>query len=271
MKKCFDFEDYKDFIAHVEDSRAHLQRGFRTKLAEGLGVQNAYVSKVLNGDAHLSLEQGLRLCDFLALKGDERQYLIWLIERARAGTKELENFFQNLLNQLREKHLNIKERVGSATALTPEAQATYYSHWYYAAIHAIVSLPGHRTVEDIARALQLDKRKVEDAVVFLVECGMLDQKRDQLTTGAAQIHLDRSSPNIGKHHTNWRIRAIDSLASGDEFDVHYSTISSLSKADVEKLRSVLVKTVQEYVETVRPSREETLYSFTLDFFKVGKL
>jgi uncharacterized protein (TIGR02147 family) len=270
MKKCFEFDDYKVFLAEVEASRAQVQRGFRTKLAEGLGVQNAYVSKVLNGEAHFSLEQGVRLCEFLGLDGDERQYLIWLLEHARAGTKELKNFFRSLLNELREKHLNIKKRVGNAAALSAESQATYYSQWYYGAIHALVSVPGFDSVESLGRALGLDRKKIEEAVLFLVDCGMLDQKKGGLVTGATQIHLDRSSPNISKHHTNWRMRAIESLSSGDEFDIHYSAISSLSKADVEKIRAMVVKSVQEYVETVRPSKEETLYSFTMDFFKVGK-
>ena len=79
MKKCFEFTDYKAFMKQVEEARSSVQRGFRSKLAVELGVQNAYVSKVLNGDAHFSLEQGIRLCDFLGLEGDERQFLIWLI------------------------------------------------------------------------------------------------------------------------------------------------------------------------------------------------
>jgi uncharacterized protein (TIGR02147 family) len=271
MKRCFEFDSYKDYLAHVEEQRSKLQRGFRTKLAEGLGVQSAYVSKVLNGDAHFSLEQGMRLCEFLDLKGDERHYVIWLIEKARAGTRELEIFFRGLLIQLREKHLNIKGRVGEARTLSSELQAIYYSHWYYAAIHTLTSIPRFRTIENIARALQLDRAKVEEAVLFLVDCGMLTQKKNgDLIIGPTQLHLDRSSPNISKHHSNWRIRAIASLSDGDEFDVHYSTVSSLSEKDVEKIRANLVRTIQEYVETVRPSPEETLYSFSLDFFRVIK-
>lgn len=271
MKKCFDFECYKEFLLHVEEFRAPLQRGFRTKLAESIGIQNAYISKVLNGEAQLSLEQGLRLCRFLNLEESERQYVLWLIEQARAGTQELKSFFGQLLGELRERHLNLSENVGKVQELTTEAQVVYYSQWHYAAIHAIVSIPGMQSADHIAQVLRLGKKQVKEALLFLVECGILEQHHGRLRSGKTQLHLDRMSPNIFKHHTNWRIRAIEALGSADGKSIHYSTVSSLSAKDVEKLRSKIVKLVQEYVETVRQSPEEVLYSFAVDFYSLAEL
>ncbi|NJM09908.1 MAG: TIGR02147 family protein [Bdellovibrionaceae bacterium] len=195
MKKCFEFDAYKDYLRHVEEAWAPLQKGFRTKLAKGLGIQSAYVSKVLNGDAQLSLEQGLRLCDFLKLDEGERRYLLCLIEFARAGTKELKQFFGELLADLREKHLNLTQNVGQVQSLTPEAQTIYYSHWFYSAIHAAVSIPGLQSVDNLAQALRMDRKKIKDAIFSSYSAEFLNntaencgrEKRNFTSTGLRPI------------------------------------------------------------------------------------
>jgi uncharacterized protein (TIGR02147 family) len=267
-KNVFDFTDYKAFLKHVEQVRAPIQRGFRSRIAEETGCQNAFISQVLNSGAHFSLEQALKISAFLKLSEDEKQYFLWLVEYGRAGSQDLKNYFLSLMNLLREKNLEIKERVGTALTLSVENQSTYYSQWYFAAIHVLVTIPKFRTVSAIAATLELPVGVVEKAVLFLVSCGLLAESKGELKPGPTQLHLDRGSPNIAKHHSNWRIAAINSLASENSSDIHYSTVSSLSLQDVEKLRSQLVQQIQTYVETVKKSPEETLYGFNLDFFKL---
>jgi uncharacterized protein (TIGR02147 family) len=265
-KKVFDFTDYKAFLKHIEEVRAPIQRGFRSRLAEETGCQNAFISQVLNSGAQFSLEQTLKIASYLKLTDDERHYFLWLVEYARAGSQELKTYFQNLMTILREKNLEIKERVGSAQTLSIENQSIYYSHWYYAAIHVLVTIPKFRTVSNIAQALDLPAGLAERAVLFLVTSGLLTESRGELRPGPTQLHLDRGSPNISKHHTNWRIAAINSLSTEASTDVHYSTVSSLSLKDIEAIRSQLVQQIQTYVETVQKSPEEELYCFSLDFF-----
>lgn len=63
-----------------------------------------------------------------------------MVEFARAGTKELKEHFELELKNLREAHLNIKERVGDSQALSDKNQSIYYSSWHYLAVHVLVSL-----------------------------------------------------------------------------------------------------------------------------------
>jgi uncharacterized protein (TIGR02147 family) len=270
IKNVFNFTDYKAFLKHMEAVRAPIQRGFRSRLAEETGCQNAFISQVLNSGAHFSLEQALKIASYLKLGEDERQYFLWLVEYGRAGSPELRNYFLSLMNVLREKNLEIKERVGSALTLSVENQSTYYSQWYYAAIHVLVTIPKFRTALAIASTLELPTSLVEKAIVFLISCGLLVENKGELKPGPTQLHLDRGSPNIATHHTNWRIAAINSLTAEASPDIHYSTVSTLSFKDVETLRSQFVQQIQTYVETVQKSSEETFYCFNLDFFKLNK-
>ena len=95
-----------------------------------------------------------------------------------------------------------------------------------------------------------------------------DGKKGLLKPGITQVHLNRESPLIRQHHTNWRISAIQSLMNDDRSDLHYSTLSTLSKVDVEKLRAEMVQMIENYVATVKPSKEELMYGFNLDFYNL---
>jgi uncharacterized protein (TIGR02147 family) len=265
----YEFADYKSFIKHLETQRAHLIRGFRSRLAEEIGCNSGFVSQVLNTSAHFSLEQGLRIARYLRLSSDEEKFFLQLIEYARAGTPALREYFKNSLEEFRTQHLEIKGRVKQQITLTPDAQAIYYSQWYYAAIHMLITIPKIKTVADITKALNLKTSIVEKAVSFLLSSGLLVEKNGDLAAGPAYLHLERNSPLISKHHSNWRMVAIQSLENDERGDVHYSTVSSLSEKDVEILREKIIQNIEDYVKTVsQSSKEETLYCFNLDFFKV---
>jgi uncharacterized protein (TIGR02147 family) len=268
MNNVFDFNDYKVFLAFIEDSRKVAERGFRRRLAEAVGCQSGYISQVLNTDAHFSLEQGLKIAGFLGLTGRERKALILLIESARAGTQELKAYFSTELASLREEHLNIKERVGSSRELTEREQATYYSSWHYLAVHMLSTIPGFDEPQAFADALRLPLETVNEVVLSLLQTGILEENKGRLKSGLTQVHLNRDSPLIRQHHTNWRLAAIESLTNNRKSDVHYSTVSTLSMADAEKLRAEMVKLIESYVEVVKPSKEETMVGFNLDFYSL---
>jgi uncharacterized protein (TIGR02147 family) len=267
-KKIYAFENYKTYLAHMEQNRSQFIRGFRSRVSEAIGCNNAFISQVLNGNAHFSLEQAIKIAAYLNLGEAEERYFLLLIEHARSGTPALRNHFEKLLDELKDKHLNIKNRVKHQTILSIEDQTTYYSQWYYSAVHMMVTVPEFRKVPEIAKALKLNKTLVDKVVLFLLSCGLLTEKNQEFLPGPSYLHLEHNSPNISKHHTNWRMVAINSLQNDDKGDVHYSTVSSLSKKDVERIRQKFVNEIQEYVQGVSQSKEETIYCFNLDFFKL---
>lgn len=265
-KTVFDFTSYKAYLETVEASRKGLQRGFRTKLSAAIGCQSGYVSHVMNGSAHLSLEQALRVAKFLELDAKEQKYWLLLIEFERAGTPELREVFAEELRILKEQHLNIKERVGDASVLTEAEQSRYYSSWHYSAVHVASSLKEFSNLKSIAEALKIPEEVVGNVLLFLIQTGIITESKGKLKPGLTQVHLNRESPLILQHHTNWRIAAIQSLAGGDPGDVHYTTLSTLSKNDAEFLKAEMTKLIETYVATVKPSKEEVMYNFNLDFY-----
>ena len=175
-KKAFDFDDYKEYLRYMEHSRAHLQRGFRSRLAEETGCQNPFITQVLNSNANFSLEQGLRISKYLGHSEEEKKYFVLLIELGRAGTEELKSYFKSQLLELKDVYLNIKDRVGHDFVLNAETRAQYFSQWYFAAIHVLVTIPKFRSVESISKALNMQAETVQQAALFLIPCGLLSEQ-----------------------------------------------------------------------------------------------
>jgi uncharacterized protein (TIGR02147 family) len=268
MIKIFEFADYKKYLTALEAERASYQRGFRSRIAEVLDCQNAYVSQVLNTHAHFSLEQTHKIALFLTLNEVDTHYLILLVEYARAGTNSLKEFFKKELKVIREKYFDIKERVPGAKFLSVENQNVYYSSWLYPTIHMLITIPEFRTFSKIAIALKLDDSLTREIILFLISAGLVIESKGELHPGATQIHLSKDSTSIRHHHTNWRLAAVQSLHTMKKTDIHYSTVSSLSLTDAEKLKSKFLQLIEEYVQTIGPSKEETLYNFNLDFYNL---
>ena len=268
MKNVFDFKDYKAFLRDFELSRKSFERGFRSKLAEAIQCQSAYVSQVLSGEAHLSLEQALRAAKHLNLRENETKHFLLLVEFARAGTKELKAHFEAEIRKDREANFNIKERVGEARILNEREQATYYSGWHYLAIHLLVGLKRFNDISSIATALKISEEAVSKALIFLTQADLIVEENGKLKTGLAKIHLDRESPLITQHHTNWRMAAVQSLNRGSKVDVHYSSASTVSRKDADILRSLIVSLIENYVAVVKPSEEEVMVGFNVDFYQL---
>lgn len=267
-KSVFEYIDYKAYLLAIEQRGAY--KGFRSRLADYTGCQNAFISQVLNGNVNFNLEQAMGIAEFLRLNEDEHQYFLWMIEYKRAGTQVLKKYFHKLMNSLREKNLEIKARVQILQILSTEAQTIYYSNWIYSAVHIAAMIPSLNSIQKIAESLDISEEKTKTTVEFLINYGLLEKAGSFIKSGHTQIHLGSDSSNINKHHSNWRIESLKSLDLPNRGDLHYSGISCLSKADVEKIRSQFVEVIENYVRLVEKSPEETLYAFNLDFFQVLK-
>lgn len=269
MKSIYEYQDYKSFLSATEQARRVAERGFRRRIAAHLGCQPGYISQVLNDSAHLSLEQAFAAAEFLGLGESERKYFLTLVERERSGSPQLRAHFERELTNLREAHLNIRERVGASRQLSESEQSRYYSSWHYLAVHMLSTLPDFATAGAIAQELKIPLHTVQDIILFLMSCGIVEENDGKIRAGVTQVHLGRDSILIKQHHTNWRLAAVQSLATAAASDVHYSTVSTLSKKDADDLRAAMIALIQSYVETVRPSKEEVMVGFNLDFYRLA--
>lgn len=270
MTTVYDYDDYKPYLLAAFAKRAPGGRGERIRLANAIGCNNTYVSQVLNGSQHFSLEQAELINRYLSHTSDEARFFLDLVSMSRAGTPGLRRHFASGVLQARKKRKQLKHRLEFKKALGPEAQSIYYGNWYYAAIHVLLSVPGYDTPDTLARHLSLPKRTVAHVLDYLVQVGLALEKGGRYGIGDSSIHLAADSPMIHRHHANWHLRAIDSLDRASPEDLHYSSVVTISREDRQKVKDILVRAIEEVRTLVRGSKEEAAHCYKVDFFGIGQ-
>jgi uncharacterized protein (TIGR02147 family) len=254
----FKYLNYKDYLKALIDARP---RGERSRVAEVLRCHLAYISQVLNGGADFSLEQAESLNGYLGHSPEESDFFILLVSLGRAGTAALRSFYQRKITAALEERAKNRLPVKEARVLEIEKQATYYSAWYYAAIHMLLSIPEFKDENRLARHLGLSVSVVRRVMQFLESAEIL--------SGAARIHVTGESPLNTKHHMNWRLQALQSLEREIKDDFHYSSVISIAEKDRPKIEKILAAAIQEIRSVVKESGpEDSAFCYTADIFRI---
>lgn len=269
MVSVFDYQDYRDYLMSWVQRQPKGGRGVKSIMAQAVNCQLTYVSRVLNGKADFSLEQTESISRLLGHTEEEADYFILLVQHARSGSVTLKNHFKRKIAEALNRRLVLKDRFKVKMELTAEEQATYYSRWYYVAIHILLSIPEFQSKEAIARYLDIPVRTVSEMIDFLISTGLAIEENKRLRMGISRIHLGSDSTLLVKHHINWRLQGINSIErlGVESEDLHYTSVISVSRDDALKLRSLLVNTIEKFNATVKDSADEMPQCLTLDFFR----
>lgn len=267
-KFIFDHLDYKVFLKELCATRA---KGLRKAMAQVANCQTAYISQVLNGHNHLSLEQAHAIAHFLGLSKDETRCFILLLEIQRAGTPSLRSFFEEQLKELRQHHYTIKERIGISKTLSEQNQSIYYSSWHYAAVHMAVTIPHLQTRGRLGKALRIPMRKLSEVLEWLCSVGLVAKDSEFYLPGTTELHLPKDSPLIHRHHANWRQQGMVQMHSDSaQDDLHYSSVSSLSLSDGQRIRGLITQAISDFVGIIKDSPSEQLVGINIDFFRLDE-
>ena len=245
-----------------------VERGRRARLAEALRCQPAFVSRVLSGEADFSQEHAVVINQFFEHREEEAAFFMTLLDFGRAGSAALKDYHRRKLEGMRSKRLVIAERIGVKQRLSKEDQMTYYSAWYYAAIHVFLLIPGAGVPQKIAEYLKLPVVLVKDVLDFLVSANLASVDRSGYRPGVARMHLAKDSPMLSKHHTNWRIRAIEALEPKVQEHIHYSGPICISREVAAEIRGIVLRLLTDTEPLIQGAKDEEVFCLNIDFFKV---
>lgn len=267
----YTFKDYKKYILSVLNEREDLNRSM---IAKTLQVQSAYISQVLNGTAHLSLEQGYRLTEVFSLGSNEKEFFLCLLQYNRAGTRELEIFFKEKIQELLETHLNLSKRIKNSPTLSEENKAQYYSNWIYGAVLMATLVPELNSPAKIAEYLEVPTARIQSVLDFLMKCGLTKFERGVFKAGPTKIHLSSDSIFLNQMHQNYRQLAIERIQRTKEENIAkhlvYSSIAVISQDDFYKIKEILLKSIQDSRDVIIPSKEEILCLMNIDLINFSQ-
>lgn len=263
----FDFLEYRPYLESRLGKKGS-RTGLRKRLSEAIGVHTSFVSQVLLDKADLSLEQAEQANEFLEHNEVESEYFLLLVLKDRAGSVKLRKRFDQKIYKMREERLNVKKRISPEGEIKQEDRLKFYSNYYYAAIHVLVSIPSFQNIDAIVAALKVQRGQVIEMMDFLMGIGLVIKRGDKFLPGPQHVHLGNDSELVLSHHKNWRMHSLDSLKFLNKDDLHYSACISLSKKDAFKVRDAILENLQKNVKTITTSKEEVAYVYNIDFYSL---
>jgi uncharacterized protein (TIGR02147 family) len=266
----FEQNDYKEALKLYIRKKGKAKRGTYKNLAEYLGVHATLISQILSGSKDFTEEQIFSACDFLGISKLETQYLWILVQIERAGSVRLKNHYVELKDQLRNESLQLSNRVQRNHELTESEKAIFYSSWLYSVVHVATTLDRKVDFEFICERFHLAPAKAREILDFLIQIQMIKEKEGRFLPGTTSTHLEKKSPFIVKHHTNWRLKAIEATENLLDEELIYSANFTISKKDFARLREDMVQVIQNFLSVVKDSPAEDIAQFNLDFFWLKK-
>lgn len=261
----FEYSDYKRYVNSWVESQERGGYGQYSRFAEVLSTTSVAVSQVFKGPRDLNLEQAFKLASYFGLSELEKKYFILLVEKARAGTQELAEYFEKQLIEIRKQSLSIKNLI-EHSELTDADKEVFYSSWIYIAIWLAADIPPLSSISKLAQKFQLPEDKVREVTSFLVDRGLLQRSSRGFAIGKNVVHLSKDSPMILKHHFNWRMKSLESITANEADKVNYSAPVSLSEEAANEIQNEILKLIKRFTKKASESKSEKLYCLNIDWF-----
>ena len=267
MSSVYKFINYKEYL---EVCLADIsKRGQKSALADALCCQSSYISRILNGDAHFSPEQASLAAKFFELDPDEANFFLLLVLKARSGSTALTEILNNQIGKIHEDRLKMKNRLVLEETVGRPAHDTYYSAWYYTAIHMALRIPDLKTSDSISKYLKLSPKIVDEVLTFFVKNNIAKKNESGFELLVAVNHLDDESPLKKSHHRNWRLKTIEDMGGAENRSVHYSSVASLSKSDARVIKEIFLDAIEKSRASIKESPDETLICYACDVFELS--
>ncbi len=263
----FSFHDYRLYLrAWIEQARENRKSNL-SRLAQLLNVNPSFLAHVLSGLKNFSFEQAAEISKIFGHTNLEREYFFALVHIERSGTQLLKNYWESKKRAILDERLKVKSRVGSHIELTAEDRAIFYSSWIYVAVFVSMAIGDGQTLDQIAERFALERSKAEEILNFLERTGICTRENNIYRMGQNTIYISNDSPLVVKHHTNWRMKAIQKMDTRQSNELFYTSPMSMSAADFEKIRELLLKNIESSQKIAQDSGAEEVFCLNIDFFK----
>lgn len=266
MKNIYEFKSYHAYLIDILKNHK-TKRGLQTRLALALEIHASYLTRVMNEEAHLTLDQAFLLAQFQNLNASERDYLILLVSKDRASKKDYRAYLENQLDDFRRRAENLTERL-SAAEIHPFTENVYYSCWLHSAVHLLLTIPQLQTAGAIASKLRLDVAAVEESLHVLKKLELVHHAGGRWKPTKNNVHLDKNSWMASLQHRNWRTKVLEQLQLQPNQGVHYTGVHTMSHEDLSWFKKRLQDLFLELAQKVRPSKEETAAVTCIDLLEL---
>ncbi len=260
----FEFDDYRLYL----DKRIRSEWGAITRVAEAAHCQRSYLSRAIKGEVLLTPDHLYGICEYWRQTDEETDYLMLLLEKARASTSRHREHIERKLNRLLRKQENLADRLRTPRIAVGDREVLYYSAWYWVAIHLSTAIPALQTEKSISQHLHLPPPLVKSVIEQLFDWGLVQRAGERWVFNSGNLHLPKNSPLIGQHHSHLRSKAVEDSLNPLSDGLHYSQMQAMEESTYQKFKQLFLQSIDDSLRLADPAKEERLVAVTLDVFKV---
>jgi uncharacterized protein (TIGR02147 family) len=262
----FQHSNYKKYLREYIEQLPRQGRGQINRLAEHLGVNSTLISQVLNGPKDFTLEQGILVTEYLGLPNLEAEYFLLLIQIERAGIAKLKDHFRAKAAAAKAASMEVKNRVSTDGVLSDQDRAVFYSSWIYSAVRLYCSLGEGKSFDEICQRFELDRTRALSILEFLLKANLCKHEGTLYKIGMQKIHLEQGSPYLGRHYSNWRLRAIQRGENLSKDELMFTAPFSIHPKDFAQLREEMLELIQKLYKRVGETDPEEIACVNIDLF-----
>lgn len=268
-----DLEKYDNYKAWLKDRMAALPKrghGEARRIAAFLDVNSTMVSQILSGSKDFTLEQAEMMTQYFALKPEESEYFILLVQRERAGTTSLKKLFSRQIAEKRKTASELSAQIKPDRHISESERAEFYSSYLYSAIRLYCSIGTGKMLSEICERFQIPRLKVANILQFLERANLVIQQEGRYCLAAQTTLLDRNAVMIGKHHTNWHLKALERVERVSDEEMLFSGPLSIGKKEFATIREDLLQLLKRASKLTQESEADDIGCLILDLFWIDR-
>lgn len=244
-----------------------------TSLAEGIGVQKAFISQVLTEKANLNLDQAFQIAQHLKFTEEEKEYFLLIVEKERTGLATRKEELNRKIKEFQKNFGGSKKSVQAHFLNTQKSEdfmREYCLDPYHSIVHVHLTVPEHlRNPFGLAEKLGLSRERLERIFQVLqgLEAIEYDAKKRSVKILKERLHnMDQSQLNATQQ-VLFRTLSLEKMITLPKekrmaFNVTYSA-DAKTFAEVQKEFHIFIQKVGELVGEA-PASE--VYQLNFDLF-----
>ena len=268
MKNVFDYEDHIKFLIDWTQARPRGGRGVKADIARHIGCNPIHVTNVFRKTALLTLEQGACLISFLELSILEGQFFYSLVEKSRAGNKEMRELIEYRQTEIIQKwSLFQEEKMPKNYKIPKEIISKFCSSWIYSAVDNLCVAKEFQTTEALSKAFKISLEEMQKVLNFLVENHFLEKEGNRYIRPYKMHLMDLDLINKSHYQKSWRNRALNSLDESNPNNFNATFVYGIAEKDIPKWRKKFVDIITEMSNQKDASEVDQGICICLDLFK----
>lgn len=267
------FQDinYRNHITNfVETKKARGEKYSFQLLAQKIGIQKPYLSKVLAGNANLSSDQLYLLINEMELNEEEEKFF-WLIwEHERSGLKARKDKLKEEIKTIQRNNLKSEKhlKVESSETISIDEMSEYYLNPLNQIIHISLGLKQYQSnYQNLIHDLSISLEQLNKSLSTLERLGLIEWG-EKIKLLKRNIHLPRESHLFWSWKTQLNLLGLSKcqqLTTDDTYN--FSVVFSCTEKAKSEIQAEYFKFINKVQSIVSDSKGKHVFQLNYDLFK----